>query len=95
MPFEGLTVGLLIQAVGLSAYFIGKSLSQEKAHFSVYFLNIILILYLPLSSIIEFVCNGVIMPYPTNSVSSILFILIYAVLVFVVYFSLQNMNKHS
>lgn len=94
-PFEGLAVGMLIQAVGLAAYFIGKSLSEDKAPFSVKFLNIIIVLYLPLSSIIGLICNGAIMPYPTDSLSGILLMFVYTVIVLVVYFLLRKTNKYS
>ncbi|MEG0592958.1 MAG: helix-turn-helix transcriptional regulator [Coprobacillus sp.] len=94
-PFEGLAVGMLIQAVGLAAYFIGKSLSREKPHFSVKFLNITIVLYLPLSSIIGRVCKGSIIPYPTDVISSILLISIYTIITFATYFILKKANRYS
>lgn len=93
--FEGLAVGMLIQAVGFAAYFIGKSLSKEKAHIGVMFLNILLVLYLPVTSIIGFGFNGVIAPYPTDTTTFITLVLIYAVMAAIVYFILRKMNKNK
>jgi len=63
---------MIIQAVGIFGYFIGKLLSSEKPPFVIKWLNTVLILFMPISLLSGFLCrlfrwHKLIAPYPVES----------------------------
>ncbi len=69
---------MIIQAVGIAGYFIGKTLSAEKAPFYVDWLNIIGIAFMPVSMLAGFVSalvfkQGGIAPYPAGGFHALIF----------------------
>lgn len=78
---------MIVQAIGVAGYFIGKLISQEKATFIINWLNIIILSFMPISLIVAITLNRVIAPYPTDILSSCTFTVIYiitAVLAFII-----------
>ena len=88
---------MIIQAVGITGYFIGKLLSSEKPPFAIKWLNTVLILFMPISLLSGYLCRlfhwyKLIAPYPVESPY-------YIVLFAVVYFGVLVVSfvvlKHS
>ncbi|MDR0896904.1 MAG: helix-turn-helix domain-containing protein [Oscillospiraceae bacterium] len=66
---ESVWGGMIIQAVGVMAYFVGRALSKERAPFAVDWLNIVLGLFMPVSMgagalAIALFRQGWVAPYP-------------------------------
>lgn len=76
---ESIWGSMIIQVVGVVAYFIGNIFSPNKAPFIINWLNIIIALFLPISLVVTFVFDPIIAPYPTNIVSSLTFAVVYLV----------------
>ena len=73
---------MIIQAVGIASYFIGKQLSKEKPSFTVNFLNIAGVMFMPISMIsgvisIMLFKQGNIAPYPCGFLQVFVFAVIY------------------
>lgn len=81
---------MIIQVVGVVAYFIGKLISNIKAPFMIKWLNIIVAFFMPISLIVTFITNRVIAPYPTDIVSGIVFAIAYAVIILASFFTLKK-----
>ncbi len=69
---------MIIQAVGIAGYFIGKLLSGSKPPIAVDWLNIIGILFMPVSMLTGILSifvfkQGQVAPYPTGVLHSVLF----------------------
>ena len=91
---------MIIQAVGIAGYFIGKLLSKEKAPLSVDWLNIIGIIFMPVSMFIGylsiFVFNqGQVAPYPIGMTHTLLFGLVLFVFGVISFIFIKNKNKIS
>ena len=71
---------LIIQVVGVVGYFMGKLVSKEKSSFMIDFLNIAMLLFIPVSLIVTVIFNSVISPYPIGLNSILAFIIGYIVL---------------
>lgn len=74
---------MIIQAVGIAGYFIGRILSLARPLIAVNWLNIIGILFMPASMITGYISTlifnqGGISPYPMGRWHTILFILLYS-----------------
>jgi transcriptional regulator with XRE-family HTH domain len=83
---------MIVQALGVAGYFIGKLISQEKATLIINWLNIIILLFMPISLIVAVILNRVIAPYPTDILSGCAFTIVYiitAALVFII------LKKHA
>lgn len=76
---ESIWGSLIIQAVGVVAYFIGNIYSPTKAPFIINWLNITIALFLPISLIVTFVFSHSIAPYPIDVLSSFAFAVAYLV----------------
>lgn len=79
---EDIWISMTIQAVGVASYFIGKLFSAEKAHFVVRWLNLMGVLFMPISMLTGCISilifhQGWIAPYPIDILPVFLFILIY------------------
>ena len=75
---------MIIQAVGAAGYFIGTSISQEKAPFLINWLNVVIALFMPISMVSGILSmaifhQGWIAPYPSGFWQIIVFILLYGV----------------
>ena len=73
---------MIIQAVGIAGYFTGRLLSKAKPHIVVDWLNIIGILFMPVSMLtgaisVSLFKQGWIAPYPIGIWHAILFVVIY------------------
>lgn len=81
--YEGQTMeavwgAMIIQAVGIAGYFIGKLLSEEKASFYVDWLNMVGIAFMPVSMLTGYGSmlifrQGGISPYPSGIVHTLAF----------------------
>lgn len=102
---ESIWKSMIIQVVGIAVYFIAKLLSKVQTPFYVKFLNIILLLFMPLSMItavsltrfIEF--KPIIVPYPTDRRHVFIFAIVYIIAASIVFVLLRIRNatgpKHS
>ena len=89
---------MIIQAIGIVGYFIAKVLSEEKSPFYVNWLNIILIAVMPVSMITGFISilffrQGWIAPYPLGIFHTLLFTLVFFVILAASYILLKNKQK--
>lgn len=78
---ESIWGSMIIQVVGVVAYFIGRLLSQCRAPLIISWLNIIIVLFMPISLVVLWIQNKVIAPYPTDIISGIVFILAYVIII--------------
>lgn len=73
---------MIIQAVGIAGYFIGRLLSAARVHFAVNWLNLSGLLFMPFSMVtgaisIALFKQGWIAPYPINIAHVVLFVIVY------------------
>lgn len=84
---EAVWGSMIIQAVGIAGYFIGKILSTEKAPFYVDWFNIIGIAFMPCSIITGYISilvfnQGWIASYPIDTIHTLIFsVVLFVVLV--------------
>ena len=81
---------MIIQAVGIAGYFIGKLLSKEKAPFYVEWLNIVGIAFMPVSMMTGFISmlvfrDGWIAPYPVDIFHILIFGIVFSIILVVSY----------
>lgn len=89
--FEATAGGMIIQAVGVAAYFIGVALSKERAHFSIQLMNIGFALFMPLSlAVTAAVRTSITAPYPTDLITTAVFLVLYALGLTITYFALKR-----
>lgn len=91
---ESIWGSMIIQVVGIAAYFIARLISQSKAPFIVNWLNLIIGLFMPISLIIAFIFRRPISPYPTDIVSGSTFVLVYIVTITLSFFILKKLEKN-
>lgn len=87
---ESIWGSMIIQVVGVVAYFIGKLLSQSKVPFIVDWLNIIIALFMPVSLIVTFIINRIMAPYPIDILGGIIFAFAYAIIIASSFFALKK-----
>ncbi|MDE6761474.1 MAG: helix-turn-helix domain-containing protein [Lachnospiraceae bacterium] len=90
---------MIIQAVGVAGYFIGRLQSEEKASFYVNWLNIAGIAFMPISIMTGYISilifkQGWIAPYPTGIFHTIIFGIVF-VIVMAVSFILMRMENRK
>lgn len=90
---EGIWGSMIIQAVGVIGYFIGKVLSKAKASVIINWLNIIFILFMPICLIVTLTINSIAAPYPTNVFSGLVFTGVYIVISLLLFFVLKKLEK--
>lgn len=84
---EAVWGSMIIQAVGIAGYFIGKILSTEKTPFYVDWFNIVGIAFMPCSIITGYISilvfnQGWIASYPIDTIHTLIFsVLLFVVLV--------------
>lgn len=91
---EGIWGSMIIQVVGVAAYFIAKLISQSKAPFIINWLNIIIGLFMPISLIIALIFGRVISPYPTDIITGSAFALIYIITIILSFFTLKKLENN-
>lgn len=91
---EGIWGSMIIQVVGVAAYFIAKLISQSKAPFIINWLNIIIGLFMPISLIIALIFGRVISPYPTDIITGSAFALIYIITIILSFFTLKKVENN-
>ena len=92
---EGIWGSMIIQVVGVAAYFIAKLISQSKAPFIVNWLNIIIGFFMPISLIIALIFGRVISPYPTDIITGSAFALIYIITIILSFFTLKKLEDNT
>ena len=100
---------MIIQAVGIAGYFIGKLLSSEKAHFYVDLLNIVGIAFMPISMMTGYISililtkgviapvtltKGWIAPYPISKIHTLIFGIVFSIILVVSYLFVKK-RTHS
>ena len=89
-------VPMIIQVVGVVVYFMAKSISKEEASFYVKWINIAIIIFIPISMVTGFLSGllfktpGWFSPYPTDIIHGVLFTLIFVTTVITSYKSLKK-----
>ena len=96
---EAVWGSMIIQAIGIVGYFIARILSEEKAPFYVNWLNIIGVAFMPISMItgyisgLVFKLEGWIAPYPIGIFHTLVFVLVFFVVVIASYIILKKQTK--
>lgn len=95
---EAIWGSMIIQAVGIAGYFIGKLLSIEKAPFFVDWLNIIGIAFMPVSMLTGYISTvvfkqGWIAPYPIGVFHTLVFCLTFFVICIIAFISIRKGTK--
>ena len=96
---EAVWGSMIIQAIGIVGYFIARILSKEKAPFYVNWLNIIGVAFMPISMItgyisgLVFKLEGWIAPYPIGIFHTLVFVLVFFVVVIASYIILKKQTK--
>lgn len=75
---EDIAGGMIIQAVGVAAYFVGAAISKEKASRAIKILNTAAALFMPVSLLAGVFCGFTVSPYPIGILHVVLFVIIYA-----------------
>ena len=91
---EGIWGSMIIQVVGVAAYFIAKLISQSKTPFIINWLNIIIGLFMPISLIIASVFRRAFSPYPTDIVTGAAFALVYIATIILSFFTLKKSENN-
>lgn len=87
---ESIWGSMIIQVVGVVAYFIGKLTSTSKVPFIINWFNIIILLFIPISLIITAIRRGIIAPYPTDIITGLIFAIIYMAVIVISFFALNK-----
>ncbi len=87
---EAVWGSMMIQAVGVAGYFIGKLLSREKPSFWVDWLNIIGIAWMPASMLIGRISHGWIAPYPIGPYHTLTFTLVFLMICLISFVCLRR-----
>lgn len=84
---------MVIQAIGVAGYFIGKLLSSARAPKSVDWLNILLCAFMPVCMLTQWALGRVISPYPTDLVGAAAFLVAFAAVAGVAWWGLGKRKK--
>lgn len=79
---------LIIQAVGITSYFIGKIFSSFQASIYLKLMNTMLLLFMPISIIVGYILDKEVAPYPTDDLYILVFLLIFISLSILIYYFL-------
>lgn len=95
---EAVWGSMIIQSVGIVGYFVARVLSEEKAPFYVNWLNIIGVAFIPVSMITGYISafvfkQGRIAPYPIGIFHTLVFMLVFFVILFASYIILKKLTK--
>lgn len=87
--------GMLIQMVGVAAYLIGGTLSRQKARFWIQYLDVMLVLWMPVSMLSQRIRMDIPAPYPLDIHAWPLFVLGYGITALIVYGICNDRNKQK
>lgn len=90
---ENIWGSIIIQALGGAAYFIGRLMDQSKTPLMINWINLIVILFMPVSMIITFILYGIVAPYPINMLNTIIFAIVYVMIGAFSYYALKKYTK--
>lgn len=90
---ENIWGSMIIQAVGGAAYFIGRLMEQSKTPLMINWLNLIIVLFMPVSMIITFILYEIVAPYPINLLNTIIFAIVYMMIGAFSYYALKKYTK--
>ncbi|WP_282156355.1 helix-turn-helix domain-containing protein [Cytobacillus gottheilii] len=90
---ENIWGAMIIQVVGVASYFIGTLMFESKAPFMIKWLNIIIVLFMPLAMIVTSTFNRVIAPYPINLLTTFIFVIVYILIAIFFFITLKKRNK--
>ena len=95
---EAVWGSMIIQSVGIVGYFVARVLSEEKASFYVNWLNIIGVAFMPVSMITGYISafvfkQGWIAPYPIGIFHTLVFMLVFFVILLASYIILKKLTK--
>lgn len=85
--------GMIVQALGIAGYFIGRLLTRAGAPLLIKWLNIALALFMPVSLAVGAVFRGMAAPYPGDLRHGIIFAIAYLASVGVAYILLSRKKK--
>ena len=91
---ESIWGSMIIQVVGVVAYFIGKIISQSKAPFIIDWLNIIIAAFMPVSLIVTFIVHRLAAPYPVDIFSGFIFATAYVIAAVSSFFALKKRKRN-
>jgi len=91
---------MIIQAVGVAGYFIGRVLSTEKASFYIDWFNIVGIVVMPISMITGYISIGIfhqgcIAPYPIDIIHIWLFGIVFLIVAIVSFVLMKQAHSNS
>ena len=95
---EAVWGSMIIQSVGIVGYFVVRVLSEEKVPFYVNWLNIIGVAFMPISMITGYISafvfkHGQIAPYPIGICHTLIFMLVFFVILLASYIILKKSTK--
>lgn len=90
---ESIWRSMIIQVVGIAAYFIGKLISQSKPSFIINWLNIAIASFMPISLISTFIFKRVAAPYSTDILSGFAFAVAYIIIIILAFFRIEGAPK--
>lgn len=90
---ENIWGSMIIQALGGAAYFIGRLMEQYKTPLVITWLNLIIVLFMPISMIITLILNKTVAPYPINLLNTIFFSIVYMMVGAFSYYALKKYIK--
>lgn len=90
---ESIWGSMIIQVVGIVGYLIAKIISKAKAPFLVNYLNVIIILFMPISLFVGVVFNRIVAPYPVDIISALFFGIAYSITIGLTFVVLRKLAK--
>lgn len=90
---ESIWGSMVIQVVGIAAYFIGKLISQSKPSIIINWLNIAIASFMPISLISTFIFKRVAAPYSTDILSGFAFAVAYIIIIILAFFRIEGAPK--
>ncbi|MDD4607686.1 MAG: helix-turn-helix transcriptional regulator [Bacilli bacterium] len=90
---ESIWGSMIIQVIGLVAYFIGKIVFPVKVPLIIKWLNIIIVSFMPLALVINYIFHRVFAPYPIDLISGLVFVVIYMILIISSFLILKKIEK--
>ena len=92
---ESIWGSMIIQAVGVAGYFIGKLISRTKAPLIINWLNTIIASFIPITLAIAIILNRAIAPYPTDISGGCIFTVIYIITAVMTFRILKKQTKRA
>lgn len=92
-PASAIFSGVLIQLIGITSYYIGKTISNAKAVKSIIYINIGVFMFMPISLLNSYLFSKLTRPYPSSILSGVLTLMIYIVPILIIY--INKLKKKS